>query len=115
MEEILGTSLPVFIGLTLFVMGFCAYMTGVALAKTWRPVWQALPYCLLLGFADRFLVWSLFGGELLLFSGYLVHTALLLLICLFAYRTAYVRQMLTQYPWLYERSGLLNWREKKSP
>ncbi len=114
MAELLGSSLPAFIVVTFLAMGFSALMTGVGLATTWRPIWQVFPYCLLLGCADRFLVWSLFEGELLLLSGYLVDTALLTLICLFAYRATYVRQMLTQYPWLYERSGLLSWREKKS-
>ena len=112
MQEVLGNSLSVFIALTLVVMGFSAFMTGVGLAATWRPMWQAFPYCILLGLTDRFLAWSLFGGELLLLSGYLIDTTVLILICLFAYRATQARKMVTQYPWLYERSGILNWRSK---
>ncbi len=114
MLELVGSSLPAVIVVTIIVMGFSALMTGVGLATTWRPIWQVFPYCLLLGLVDRFLVWSLFEGELLLLSGYLIDTVFLTLVCLLAYRMTQVRSMVTQYPWLYERSGLLNWREKKS-
>jgi hypothetical protein len=31
---------------------------------------------------------------------------------LLGYRTTRARQMTRQYPWLYERTGLLSWREK---
>ncbi|MDJ0942854.1 MAG: hypothetical protein QNJ30_05295 [Kiloniellales bacterium] len=114
MLELIGSSLPAMIVVTFLTMGFSALMTGIGLATTWRPVWQVIPYCLLLGLADRFLVWSLFKGELLLLSGYLIDTIFLTLVCLLAYRVTQVHRMLTQYPWLYERSGLLNWRERKS-
>ena len=114
MLALLGSTLPATIAVTLLVMGFSAMMTGVGLATTWRPIWQAFPYCILLGLVDRFLVWSLFQGELLLLSGYLIDTALLTGVCLLAFRITQVRKMLTQYPWLVERSGLLSWRDKKN-
>ena len=112
MESVLGTTLPVFIAVTVCVMGFAAYMTGLALANTWRSVWQAVGYSLLLGCADRFLTWSLFEGELFLLSGYLVDTGVLLAICLFAYRVTQASKMVSQYPWIYERRGLFGWRKK---
>jgi len=94
------------------LMGFASFMTGQALANTWRPMWQAVPYCLLLGAADRFLTWGLFQGELLLLSGYVVDTLVLIAIALFAYRLTLAHKMVAQYPWIYERVGLLSWREK---
>ena len=112
MEQLIGTTWPVFIGITLVVMGFASFMTGQALANTWRPMWQLFPYCLLLGCADRFLVWGLFHGELFLLSGYVVDSLTLLTIGLLAFRLTQVRKMVTQYPWLYERSGPFSWREK---
>lgn len=112
MEEASGVNWPVFIGITLILMGFAAYMTGQALANTWRPMWQAVPYALLLGGADRFLVWGLFEGDLFSLSGYLLDTLLLLGICLLAYRLNRAYRMVAQYPWLYERSGLFSWRRK---
>ncbi len=114
MEAITGTSLPVFIGMTLGIMGFTAFMTGQALANTWRPLWQAVLYSFLLGLADRFLTWGLFEGELLSLSGYLFDSLVLTAISLTAFRLTRARKMVTQYPWLYERSGLFGWREKGS-
>jgi hypothetical protein len=40
--------------------------------------------------------------------GWLVQFA----IAAFAYRLMRVRQMLRQYPWLYQRKGLLGWEER---
>jgi hypothetical protein len=102
----------VFIGLTLVFGGGCAFMTGQAVASTWRPWWQCVAYALGLGAADRFLGFALFGGELLSLPGYLLDTTLLALIALAAWRTTLARRMCVQYPWLYERAGLFGWRQR---
>lgn len=112
MESLLGTSWGVFISVTVVVMGFTAYMTGHALASTWKPLWQAVVYCVLLGFADRFLTFALFDGELLSASGYLIDTGVLTIIALVAYRLTLAHKIVSQYPWLYEASGLFSWRKK---
>jgi hypothetical protein len=113
MEMLLGTSPAVFLGLTVILFGGAAYMTGQALAETWRPRWHAIPYALLLGAGARFLTYALFEGTLLSASGYVIGTLILLGICLGAYRAAQARRMVIQYPWLYERAGIFNWREKE--
>lgn len=110
MENLLGTSLGVFIGVTLVLFGGAAWMTGQALAGTWRPVWQAFIYAPLLAAVDRFFIYALFEGELLSAWGYLFHAALLLILMLVAYRVTRARRMVSQYPWLYERAGLFGWR-----
>lgn len=112
MEALLGNGPGVFLGVTVCLMGFAAFMTGKALAETWKPPWHAVAYAGLLGLADRFLAFALFGGELLSFPAYVVDSAVLAGIALFAYRLARARKMVEQYPWLYERAGLLDWREK---
>lgn len=112
MESVLGTTLPVFLTVTGLVIGFAAYMTGQAIANTWRPAWQLVVYVLLLGFAARFLIFALFEGELLSPGGYAASTALLMAIGVFAYRLTRARKMVHQYPWLYERSGLFGWRRR---
>ena len=112
MEELLGTRLAVFLGLTVVLFGGAAFLTGEAVARTWRPWWQIVPYALLLGLGDRFLIYALFEGELLSPSGYLIHTLVLLVIAGFSYRITRVYCMLKQYPWLYERAGLLSWRSR---
>ena len=111
MESVLGTSPGVFLALTVIIMGGAGYMTGHALAVTWRPLWQVCLYCLLLGAADRFLTFALFQGPLLSLTGYIIDSAVITAIALLAYRLTRVRRMVSQYPWLYARSGPFSWRE----
>ncbi|HIC82046.1 MAG TPA: hypothetical protein EYP07_13960 [Kiloniellaceae bacterium] len=113
MIPILGTSLPVFIGVTVILVGGAAYLTGQALSAHWRPAWQVVGYSLLLGLADRFVIFSLFGGELLLLSGYVIDTAVIMAIALLSYRLTRARTMVAQYPWLYERAGPFGWRARQ--
>ncbi len=110
--DALGSSWPVFIGLTVMIFGGAAFLTGQALARTWQPQLLLLPYSLLLGCGDRFLVYALFGGELLSVAGYLVDSLVLLAIAALAYQLTRAHKMVSQYPWLYERRGLFGWREK---
>ncbi len=112
MESLLGTSLQVFVGVTCIVIGFAAYMTGQAMANTWRPMWQLFIYGALLGWVSRFLTFSLYDGELLSLTGYVIDTAVLIAIALFGYRLTRARKMVNQYPWLYERAGLFGWKSR---
>ena len=112
-SELLGGSVYVFLGITCVLMGFSAFVMGQALANTWKPVWHTLIYAALLGFADRFLNFSLFGGQLTSISGYLVDTMVLILIALVAYRYTQARKMVSQYPWLYRRAGPFGWRPRE--
>ena len=59
MSELLGTSIPVFIGITVVLEGGAAWLMGQALGGRWRPVWQVFPYAFLLGLTDRFLIYAL--------------------------------------------------------
>jgi hypothetical protein len=93
--------------------GAAALATGRALARSWRPLWQALPYAALLAVADRFLLFALFGGELLSASGYAIAAAILVMAVLASYRATQASLMVRQYPWLYEKSGPLGWRERR--
>jgi hypothetical protein len=108
--DLLGTSLGDFIGVTLVLFGGAAFMTGQALAGTWRPLWQIVPYGLLLTAANRFFSWGLFEGKLLSLSGFIIDAVVIIAIGAAAYRLTLVHKMTTQYPWLYERAGLFSWR-----
>ncbi len=110
METLLGSSLTIFLGMTVMLFGACALMTGRALAMTWRPIWQALPYGLLLGIGCRYLIYALFQGELLSLGGFIASTLILTGLCLLAYRAVQARLMVRQYPWLYAPAGPLGWR-----
>ena len=112
MTELLGTSLGVFIGLTLIISGGAAMMTGRALADGWQPAWMVVAACLGLGIADRFLIYALFQGELLSLSGFVIHFLVLVALALLAWRITAVRKMVMQYPWRYERTSLFAYREK---
>jgi len=50
-----------FLGLTVLLGGAAAYAAGRSLALTWRPLWQALPYMLVLAAAVGFLHYVLFN------------------------------------------------------
>jgi hypothetical protein len=110
MEGLLGTSLPVFIGLTLVVFGGGAFLTGQMLGEGWKPQWMVYAYSLLLGLGDRFLTFAIFKGELLSPSGFIIHWIVLCAITMLAYRMSLARRMVKQYPWLYEPSGPFGWR-----
>jgi branched-chain amino acid transport system ATP-binding protein len=111
-QMILGTSLPVFIGVTLVLMCGCAILMGRALASSWRPARHAVPYGLLLAAADRFLIYALFDGDITSPGGALIDTYCILFSALIAYRLTLVAQMVRQYPWLYERVLLFGWRAR---
>ena len=111
-ETLFGDKLSVFLGLSVIFMGGCAVMTGQAMARTWRPLWQALPYALLLGLGDRFLAYAMFNGRLLSLFGYLLDSAILVLLATLAYRATRAGQMANQYPWIYKRIGWFRWEER---
>lgn len=114
MDSVWANTLPVFYVFYVLMMGGAAFMTGQAVAGTWRPLWQVFFYSFLLGLTDRFLTWGLFQGQLLSILGFVVDTIVITGICLFAYRITRVSKMVTQYPWLYERAGPLSYRKKLS-
>jgi branched-chain amino acid transport system ATP-binding protein len=79
-SDLLGGYPLTFLLFTLVIGGWLAFMTGNALAATWRPFWQVLPYAVLLGVAERFFNYALFGGALLSLTGLVIDTALIMVI-----------------------------------
>jgi hypothetical protein len=126
MESILGTSLIVFVGITLILAGGASFLMGNAVAETWRPWWHNVAYGALLSFGQQFIKFGLFGGPFIVDSiassdakplglavvSYLIDTAVLVGIALVAYRATLAQKMVRQYPWLYERTGPFGWRAK---
>ncbi|HVR68558.1 MAG TPA: hypothetical protein VMT98_18055 [Verrucomicrobiae bacterium] len=107
----LGSSWGGFILLTVIVFGFGAMMMGRALGETWRPAWQNVVYGLLLGVANRLFHNFFLADDPLNLPSYVLQTAVLIGIALLAYRITRAQKMVAQYPWLYQRAGLLSWRE----
>jgi hypothetical protein len=87
-------------------------MAGRAIAQTWRPLWHAVIYMMLLGGAVRFIHFALFEAELLSLPSYLVDTLFLIVVACLSFRVARTTQMVTQYKWLYERVSPVTWRER---
>ncbi|SNB62062.1 hypothetical protein SAMN07250955_10326 [Arboricoccus pini] len=103
--DLLGSSVPVFIGLTLILMGAAAFMAGRSIAYQWRPFWLVAPAAFGLALADRFLTYALFNGPLLHPPGLLLQFVILLLFAALGWRLTRVAKLCGQYPWRYARSG----------
>ena len=123
MGLIVETSFAAFFIVTVVLGGGAAFLAGRALARTWKPFAKVMVYMLLLGLAVRFLHWGLFldatlqswremQGTLLSPHYYAVDTLVLMCAAALGYRLERARQMTSQYGWLYERTGPLNWRKR---
>ncbi|MCC6946333.1 MAG: hypothetical protein IT539_01065 [Bradyrhizobiaceae bacterium] len=103
----------------LFVTGIlgggAAWATGQAIADTWRPYRQLAGYMILLGGAVRFAHFALFDATLLSVPSYLADMFYLLAVGSVSWRMTRARRMVSQYGWLYERSGPFTWRERVPP
>jgi hypothetical protein len=107
-------SLHVFILLTAIIGGGAAFLAGRGLAKGWKPFWRVYFYMALLAAAVRFFHYALFDGRLLSPYYYLVTYAVLLAAGSLGYRAMRTTQMVSQYRWLYERTGPLTWRDRRA-
>jgi branched-chain amino acid transport system ATP-binding protein len=112
MDTILGSNFWVFIFVDVMMAGGAAWMMGQALALTWRALWQIVPYATLLAASARFLSFALFHAPLLSLPGFAVALTVTLLASWFAFRVTRAGQMVSQYPWLFLRDGLIGWRAK---
>lgn len=92
--------------------GGAAWLAGRAIAQTWRPFWHVLVYMALLGAAVRFIHFALFGGNLLEPPSYAIDTLYLVVLGSAGWRVTRTSQMVSQYPWLYERASPFAWRER---
>lgn len=100
-----------FLVITVMIAGFAAWLSGRALAQSWRPLALVLFYMALLGGAARFFHYALANGTLLSLHFYLVDAAVLMGISALSWRMARTTQMVKQYPWRYRRTSLLTWSD----
>jgi predicted permease len=105
-------SFGIFVLVTVILGGGAGWLTGRAIANTWRPVWQIVIYALILGLAVRFIHFSLFSGTLISPYYYAVDSLVCLAFALLGFRIARVAQMVRQYRWINEPGNLLRWRRK---
>ena len=102
-------SIGVFLLISVALGGGAAYLSGRAIASTWRPWWHVAFYMLILAVAVRFMHFALFEGTLLSPHYYAVDLAVCLLLGFLGFRVTRAGQMSTQYGWLYRRTGPLKW------
>jgi hypothetical protein len=107
-----GESLAQILVISGIIGGGAAWLTGRAIAQTWRPLWHAIGYLMLLGFAVRFAHFALGSGTLVSLPSYLCDTLSLCAVGALGWRATRTTQMVTQYPWLYERTGPLTWQSR---
>lgn len=102
----------VFILLTIILGGTASWVTGKAIAQTWRPFWQVPWYVLLLTGGVRFLHYGLWGEPLFPFQNWVVDYLVLLAFAVVGHRRMRAIQISTQYPWLFAPAGPFAWRRK---
>ena len=107
-EDLFG----IFLLVSVAMGGGAAWLSGRAIAGTWRPWWQIVGYMAILGGAVRFIHFALFGGTLLSLHYYLVDVAVCLLFGFLGFRVTRAGQMATQYRFLNVRTGLLSWARR---
>lgn len=96
----------------LAIVGPGSFAAGRVVALTWRHWAKLVLYTGLLSAGLRFLDYALANGELWSVGGFLLGWTVQLAIAAFAFRLTQARQMVRQYPWLYQRKGLLGWEER---
>jgi hypothetical protein len=105
-------SFGVFLLVTLVLGGGAAWLSGRAIAATWRPWWHILAYMLILGAAVRFIHFALFDATLLSLPHYLVDSAICMVFGFFGFRMTRAAQMASQYGFLFARTGPLAWARR---
>ena len=93
--------------------GAAAYLSGKAIAQTWRPFWHVPLYMLALAVAIRFCHFALFEEPLLSLPSYLTDFACAFAAAALGYQKVRAQQMHTQYGWLFRSSSPLGWRRQK--
>jgi len=99
-----------FILVTLIMGGGAAFISGRAIAQTWRPYWHVPFYMLGLALLVRFWHFALFDEPFLSLKSYGVDFIVAFAAASLGYQLVRARQMATQYDWLFRRYGLLGWK-----
>lgn len=105
-------SIWLFLLVTCVMGGWAAWMTGRAMASTWRSTGYLFAYLLILGAAVRFIHFALFGGTLLTLHYYVVDTIVVQIIGAIGYRVTRVGQMIDKYRWLHVADGPFFWKDR---
>jgi hypothetical protein len=102
-----------FFFVTFVIGGATALAAGRAVAATWRPMLQVVPYAAILAAAARFLQYALFDGTFFVslesplegVARWALAYVILIAIAAAGYTVRRTRQMATQYSWLAASGG----------
>jgi hypothetical protein len=86
-----------FVIVTMGLGGAAAFVSGRAMAQTWRPRWHLIPYMIMLAGGVRFIQFAVFAAPLLKPTIYLIDLAALLAMSATGYRVTRRAQMARQY------------------
>jgi len=100
----------VFLLVTIVIGGGAAFISGRAVAQTWRPFWQVPVYMLGIAAGVRFLHYALFDEVLLSAWNLGTDFAVAFIAATAGYRLVRAGQMARQYGWLFRRAGPFGWR-----
>ena len=100
--------------ITVAMGGWAAWRTGIAIAKTWKPVILLVPYMLILGMAVRFIHFAMFHGSLFSLRYYIVDTVVVMVAAYLGWRSERANGMARQYAFAFEKSSFLSWRRKSA-
>jgi Domain of unknown function (DUF6867) len=107
-------SFAVFLLVTIALGGGAAWMSGRAIAATWRPWWHILAYMLILAAGVRFIHFALFEGTLVSPYYYAVDFAVCLIFGFLGFRITRAGQMARQYGFRTVRTGPLTWARRSA-
>ena len=99
-----------FLLMTVLIGGAAGFVSGRAIAQTWRPYWHVPFYMLGIAAAARFCHHALFEEVLLSARNFAVDFAVTLVAGSAGYRLVRGGQMVRQYGWLFRRAGPFGWR-----
>jgi len=102
----------VFVLVTCILGGAAAYLSGRAMAQTWRPFWQLPLYMVGIAAGVRFVHHALFEGPVLSAPSFAVDYVVMVVAASAGYRIVRAGQMAGQYGWLLERAGPFRWRRR---
>ena len=95
----------IFLLVTVIMGGSAGYISGRAIAQTWRPFWHVPLYMLLLAATVRFFHYALFWEALLSLKNYVVDFAVVFAAAAAGYRMTRTHQMAAQYGRIFGRAG----------
>jgi hypothetical protein len=96
--------LTTFLFVTVVLGGATGWLSGRAIAATWRPRWLLIPATLTIGIGVRFIHFALFEATFLSLQYYAIDTLFAFAVALAGYRATRRQQMARQYGFL-QRTG----------